>query len=188
MPLRILSLGCWLILGAAYSEGPRRSFTDITLEAGTGGPTRATGGHGVMFADVDGDGLPDLYITMIFDKEALNTPEFEAMKKAAKQVLLARWGEKPPMKLSKLFRDGMEKEDLPGYGEGVIFVKATSKEQPELIDRAGVSVVVGLFPWFHDCFLPYRRSPCFIVAKYWGALVSNTRISVLGSSGSESQK
>ena len=46
------------------------SFTDITLDAGTGGPTGKDelGGHGVMFADVDRDGLPDLYITMIFNK------------------------------------------------------------------------------------------------------------------------
>ena len=45
------------------------TFTDITLEAGTGGPAKKDelGGHGVMFADADGDGVPDLYITMIFD-------------------------------------------------------------------------------------------------------------------------
>jgi len=48
----------------------RLAFTDITLEAGTGGPTEKDrlGGHGIMFADVDRDGLPDLYITMIFNK------------------------------------------------------------------------------------------------------------------------
>ncbi|MHC4354121.1 MAG: CRTAC1 family protein [Planctomycetota bacterium] len=47
----------------------RIAFTDITLEAGTGGPTgkNELGGHGVMFADADADGLPDLYITMIFN-------------------------------------------------------------------------------------------------------------------------
>lgn len=47
----------------------RLAFTDITLEAGTGGPTEKDklGGHGVMFADVNEDGLPDLYITMIFN-------------------------------------------------------------------------------------------------------------------------
>jgi hypothetical protein len=46
------------------------AFTDITLKAGTGGPTKKDelGGHGVMFSDVDEDGLADLYITMIFDK------------------------------------------------------------------------------------------------------------------------
>ena len=42
-------------------------FTNITTLAGTGGPTSPhTGGHGVLFADVNADGLPDLYITMIF--------------------------------------------------------------------------------------------------------------------------
>lgn len=42
------------------------SFTDITEKAGTGGPTvrGLTGGHGVFWADVDSDGLPDMYITM----------------------------------------------------------------------------------------------------------------------------
>jgi enediyne biosynthesis protein E4 len=44
------------------------SFTDITDSAGTGGPTgkNELGGHGAMFADIDNDSLPDLYITMIF--------------------------------------------------------------------------------------------------------------------------
>jgi len=48
----------------------RLAFSDITVSAGTGGPTAKVGpgGHGVMFADVDKDGLADLYITMIFDK------------------------------------------------------------------------------------------------------------------------
>ena len=46
------------------------SFTDITLTAGTAGPTKKDdlGGHGVMFADVNRDGLPDLYVTMIFTR------------------------------------------------------------------------------------------------------------------------
>jgi len=45
------------------------TFTDITISAGTGGPTEPsqTGGHGVFFADVDDDSLPDLYITMRYD-------------------------------------------------------------------------------------------------------------------------
>jgi hypothetical protein len=48
----------------------RLAFSDITVTAGTGGPTAKDelGGHGVMFADVDKDGWADLYITMIFDK------------------------------------------------------------------------------------------------------------------------
>ncbi|MFQ5637814.1 MAG: IPT/TIG domain-containing protein [bacterium] len=41
------------------------SFTDITVAAGTAGPVK-TGGHAVLFSDVDNDGRPDLYITMLF--------------------------------------------------------------------------------------------------------------------------
>jgi hypothetical protein len=39
-------------------------FTDITSSAGTAGPD--DGGHGVMFADANGDGQPDLYLTNLF--------------------------------------------------------------------------------------------------------------------------
>ncbi len=48
----------------------RLAFSDITVTAGTGGPTAKDrlGGHGVMFTDVDKDGWADLYITMIFNK------------------------------------------------------------------------------------------------------------------------
>ncbi|NIR49892.1 hypothetical protein GWO43_15375, partial [candidate division KSB1 bacterium] len=46
---------------------PTLSFTDITLSAGTGGPENDTGGHAALFADVDGDNLPDLYFTMLFN-------------------------------------------------------------------------------------------------------------------------
>ena len=63
-------------VGGVYSfasftqrEGSGRSFTNITRSARVSGPTERgrTGGHGVMFADADGDGLPDLYVTMIFN-------------------------------------------------------------------------------------------------------------------------
>jgi len=54
---------------AADDQLLKLEFTDITLQAGTGGPTERDrlGGHGAMFADVDDDGLADLYITMIFN-------------------------------------------------------------------------------------------------------------------------
>lgn len=68
----LVARGCaiaLLVITAAASRGADLSFTDITLAAGTGGPTDRgmTGGHGVAFADVDRDGLPDLLVTMNFD-------------------------------------------------------------------------------------------------------------------------
>ncbi|MFQ5652057.1 MAG: FG-GAP-like repeat-containing protein [bacterium] len=46
------------------------SFTDITESAGTGGPEGrgTTGGHAAIFADINRDGLPDLYHTMLFKR------------------------------------------------------------------------------------------------------------------------
>ena len=60
----------FIIVASTSPSFGRLSFTDITTAAGTGGPAKKEdfGGHGVMFADADADGLPDLYITMIFDR------------------------------------------------------------------------------------------------------------------------
>ena len=49
------------------------SFTDITVSAGTAGP--ADGGHGVMFAEVDDDSLPDYYLTNNLEFNA-NRPDY----------------------------------------------------------------------------------------------------------------
>ncbi len=73
---RILWIASFLILITTINVSSLRleaqvvSFTDITQQAGTGGPTAPgrTGGHGAMFADVDDDGLVDLSLTMIFDE------------------------------------------------------------------------------------------------------------------------
>jgi len=75
-PIRILlGLTAAIFAGVLVTNEPLLaqaavlSFSDITESAGTAGPTQPgrTGGHGTMFADVDNDALPDLYITMIFD-------------------------------------------------------------------------------------------------------------------------
>ncbi len=55
------------VLVTPIGADPQLSFTDITERAGTGGPAGKTGGHGAAWADVTGDGRPDLYITMIFN-------------------------------------------------------------------------------------------------------------------------
>ncbi len=49
-------------------KAPNLSFTNISLTSGITRPygSELTGGHGCAFADVDNDGLPDLYITLLF--------------------------------------------------------------------------------------------------------------------------
>ena len=46
------------------------SFTNITFKAGISNPeiSATLGGHAAIFSDVDSDGFPDLYFTMLFDK------------------------------------------------------------------------------------------------------------------------
>jgi galactose oxidase len=46
------------------ATNPVLAFADATASAGVGGPTTVFGGHGAMFGDANGDGLPDLYVTM----------------------------------------------------------------------------------------------------------------------------
>ena len=56
----------WAIAVGDFSESEVASavlsFTEITLAAGTGGPTGSgqTGGHGAMFADVDEDSREEI--------------------------------------------------------------------------------------------------------------------------------
>lgn len=63
-----MALCAMCLLASALAAAGELRFTDITLQAGTGGPTGRgrLGGHAAMFANVDDDGRTDLYITMFF--------------------------------------------------------------------------------------------------------------------------
>lgn len=76
---------------------------------------------------------PKFSITMLFSEDT----DLKPLKRAVKNAAVEKWGEdqsKWPKKLRLPFRDGAEKEDMEGYGGGVIFVSATSKIQPGLVD------------------------------------------------------
>lgn len=53
------------LMWAGGTAGAELTFADITTAAGVGGPGWY-GGHGIMWADVTGDGRPDFYVTMNF--------------------------------------------------------------------------------------------------------------------------
>jgi hypothetical protein len=78
MPSQFLKV-ITLAAAAAVAHQPRSaadalSFSNITEVAGLGG--QPSGSHGAMFADADGDGLTDLYITFNLTREGFRANRF----------------------------------------------------------------------------------------------------------------
>lgn len=77
---------------------------------------------------------PKYGLTMLFSKKA----DISKLKKAAFNAAVEKWGEdkaKWPKKLRLPFRDGdAEKADMKGY-PGHIFVSASSKQKPGVVDQ-----------------------------------------------------
>lgn len=87
-------------------------------------------------------GEPKYGVTMLFDQAAQKTQAFEAMKKLAIAAAREKFGDKLKsdgkgwfVGLRNPLRDGAEKSEMEGYGDGVIFAAATTKMQPGLVDQ-----------------------------------------------------
>lgn len=78
---------------------------------------------------MDENSEPKFSVVMLFDKKT----DISKLQKAHDLALKEKWGDKPPKGLLNPFKDGSEKE-LDGY-EGMIFVNASSKEQPQVVDQ-----------------------------------------------------
>lgn len=74
--------------------------------------------------------------TFLMDKEH-HAPLIKELKTAIAQLANDYFkGKVPPMVKQKYpLRDGSEKEDLHGYGDGVLFLSASSKRRPVVVDR-----------------------------------------------------
>jgi len=93
------------------------------------------------------EGGPERYsAVLVFDEAAQNTAEFQNLKKAAAAAARDKFGDKTA-KLRSPFRDGEEKEDVPGFGPGKVFISVTSKTKPVIVDRKKVD---GKFPTITD--------------------------------------
>lgn len=87
----------------------------------------------VFTARSDFDGQePKFSIVMLFDKKT----DISSLKKLCEAVVKEKWGDKIPKNLRSPFRDGdQDKPDMDGYA-GHIFVRASSKGRPGLVDQA----------------------------------------------------
>jgi hypothetical protein len=83
------------------------------------------------------DGDPAKYsCTAILDKED-HASTIRDMERTMRKMAKAAFGGKVPATLKLCLRDGEEKEDKDGYGPDVMFIKATSKKRPVVVDRDG---------------------------------------------------
>ncbi len=89
-------------------------------------------------------GEPKFSATMLFDEAAQKTQEFRNLVAAAKAAAIEKWSDKVPGNLRNPFRKGEEKPNLDGYEPGMIFVKASAKEEfpPDVVDQAKNEIIV----------------------------------------------
>ena len=88
-------------------------------------------------------------LTMLFPKGA----DLSALKKAAQDAVVEKWGAdqaKWPKNLRNPFRDQGER-DYEGFEEGAVFINATSKQRPGLVD-AKVQDIIEEHQFYSGCY------------------------------------
>lgn len=111
-----------------------------------------------VFTPSSFDGGPAKYgISMLFTPAQFTDADkkaWQAMKDLANEVSVEAFKKKLndlPANFKKPFRLGEEKDGLDGYGKGVIFVNATSKMKPGLIDR-DKTVITDQESFYAGCY------------------------------------
>jgi hypothetical protein len=94
-------------------------------------------------------------ITMLFEpsKDPVVAKGLETMKAAVAAAATEKWGAdkaKWPKGMRSPFRKGEEK-DYDGYGPGVVFCSATSKQRPGLVDAA-VQPIIEPSEFYGGCY------------------------------------
>lgn len=92
---------------------------------------------------------PKYSVVMLFDKKT----DLKSLKSAAFNAAAEKWGKdktKWPKNLRLPFRDGDERADTPGY-ENTIFVTASSKTQPGLVDQ-GLRPILDPKDFYAGCY------------------------------------
>lgn len=96
---------------------------------------------------------PKYSITMLFPKNY----DLSELKRAAKNALLEKFGadqKRWPKNLRTPFRNGDEESDQPDYA-GMIFVRASSKEKPPVVDQSMNPIMpdeVGKQKFYSGCY------------------------------------
>lgn len=103
------------------------------------------------------EGQPPKYsCVLLFDAAAQATPEFAALKAAARKAAQDKWGDKIPANLRSPFRNGSEKPNLDGY-EGCVFISMSSNAQnrPGLVQQSalGLQKIIEESDLYAGCYV-----------------------------------
>ena len=95
-------------------------------------------------------------IQMLFDKVFENPKDQELwnnMKDALKGAIAAKWPDAAnrPKNIRIPFRDGAEKEGFEGYGADVVFMNASSKDKPGIVDQ-NKNVITDPSQFYAGCY------------------------------------
>lgn len=94
---------------------------------------------------------PKYSLTMLFKKGE----NLDVLKKAAQEVIVEKWGAdkaKWPKNMRTPFRDQGEKEHA-GYEAGAVFITATSKQKPGLVDgRQNNADIIDESQFYSGCY------------------------------------
>jgi hypothetical protein len=85
---------------------------------------------------------PRFSLTLIFNREAQQKPEFKKLEQAIDAEVKSRWPNKIPAGLMSCFHDGAEKADqYSGYNAGDIYISPWSKNKPGCVDAQRQDII-----------------------------------------------
>lgn len=96
-------------------------------------------------------GAPKFSLELRFSKK----DDLSPLKKAAHWAAVERWGEDKanwPKRLRSPFKDGDEKADEKPEYEGLIYIRASSKTQPGIVERDGVTEIITADKLYAGCY------------------------------------
>lgn len=106
------------------------------------------------------DQEPKFSATVLLEKEA-NAKQIEKIRAGIKAVAEEKWGAgKVPKAMKPCLHDGAEKEELEGYGSGVMFLSASNAKRIPVVNR-------DLTPLTEDDGKPYAGSYVNVSIRLW---------------------
>lgn len=92
-----------------------------------------------------------LFNLVEIEKNPAQKALWDAMLNAAKACAVDKWHDKMPQGLVSPFRNGTEKEQYDGYGEGVIFLTAKTERRPGIVDQ-NVNRIIDPEDFYAGCY------------------------------------